>query len=93
MKRRAASASRRSCSATEPTRSAKTTVTTLRAIAFSAAGAAISAPQEMQKRASAWVPRRSVGQRGGESGPQPPQKRAPAGFVRPQLAQFIARSR
>src|SRR5262245_34102702 len=52
MRLRTDSASRRSCSAVEPIRSAKTTVTTLRASVFGTAGAATLAPQASQNLAA-----------------------------------------
>src|ERR1700752_3007924 len=102
MKRRTDSASRRSCIAVEPTRSAKTIVTILRAVAASsterAGGATLGAaasevPQESQNLASARHSAPHAGQRGASGFPQPSQNRAPVRFGLPQLAQFMATTR
>src|SRR5436309_11943531 len=89
MKRRTDSASRRSCSAVDPTRSAKTIVTTLRAAASSTALATREAPQASQNCASGLPSAPHAGQRGASGLPQPPQNRAPAPCALPQLLQFI----
>ena len=89
MTRRLDSASRRSCSDIEPIRSAKTTVTSFRAIAFSAASPRRRAPHAWQKRVSLSQGAPQAGQRGARGVPQPPQKRASAGFARPQVAQVM----
>src|SRR5262245_32688931 len=93
MKRRTDSASRRSWSAVEPTRSAKTMLTTLREAVSggvcAAARVAIAAPQASQKRAFGGLSAPHAVQRGASEAPQPPQKRAPAAAVHPQLAQTM----
>src|SRR5881397_1126578 len=92
MKRRTDSASSRSCSAVEPTRSAKTIVTTLRAAASSTALAAREPPQASQNWASGLPSAPHAGQRRASDLPQPPQNRAPAPCALPQLPQFMTTS-
>src|SRR5215831_11395221 len=90
MTRRADSGSRRSCSDTEPMRSAKTTVTSLRAIALSTTGRVSEAPQALQNRASGGLAVPHAAHAGARAAPQALQKRADSGLMWPQLVHVIA---
>jgi hypothetical protein len=88
--RRAASASRRSCSDVDPMRSVKTIVTTLRAPASSVGCATRETPQASQNcppGSHSWP---HAGQRGARILPQPLQNREPARLIFPQLGQVMA---
>src|SRR5262245_36348848 len=97
MKRRADSASSRSCSAVEPARSAKMTVTTLRVPSASAAGpgtgtgaARVAAPHSSQNFAAArrWAPQ--LAQARGRGAAHSSQNLAPERFSCWQRGQVMA---